>query len=46
MNNKPKKVKLTDKDRKTLSGNLKICTDSHGQSCENQKAPDKNKLLN
>ena len=40
------KTKLTEKDRKTLSSNLKICTDSHGEGCIKQKVADKNRLLN
>ncbi len=46
MKNKITKTKLTEKDRKTLSSNLKICTDSHGEGCEKQKNADKNRLLN
>ena len=46
MKNKLEKTKLTDKDRKTLSSNLKICTDSHGEGCDRQKAAEKNRLLN
>jgi hypothetical protein len=43
---KLKKIKLTEKDRKTLSSNMRICTDSHGQGCEKQKTADKDRLLN
>ena len=46
MKNKIAKTKLTEKDRKTLSSNLKICTDSHGEGCEKQKNAEKNRLLN
>lgn len=46
MKNKLEKTKLTDKDRKTLSSNLKICTDSHGEGCGGQKAAEKSRSLN
>lgn len=38
---KPGKVKLTEKDRKTLLSNLKICTDLHGQHCIQQNPSEK-----
>jgi hypothetical protein len=34
MNKKIIKIMLTDKDKKTLSSNQKICTDSHGSECD------------
>lgn len=40
------KTKLTDKDRRTISSNLKICTDSHGENCEKPKSTEKSRLLN
>ena len=46
MKNKLKKTKLTENDRKTLSSNKRICTDSHGEGCEKQKTADKDRLLN
>lgn len=46
MNKKPKKIKLNDNDKKIISKNSNICTDTHGEGCRLSEDTSKNKHLN
>jgi len=41
-----KNIKLTEKDKKTITKNSNICTDMHGKSCDTINPNEKNKSLN
>lgn len=46
MSGKTPVIKLTDKDKRTILQNLRICTEAHGKGCPPQNANEKNKSLN
>ncbi|MCX8128573.1 MAG: hypothetical protein N3I35_00545 [Clostridia bacterium] len=46
MSNKIKSIKLTETDKRTISMNSGICTDSHGKACTEPKKIERNERLN
>lgn len=46
MDNNKRNVKLTEKDKKTISKNSDICTDSHGKGCSTEVHKENNRNLN
>jgi hypothetical protein len=43
MNKKSAKAKLTEGDRRILSANNNLCTDTHGEGCSKQNEKKKEK---
>ncbi|MCX7922302.1 MAG: hypothetical protein N3B21_09870 [Clostridia bacterium] len=39
------KIKLTEKDKKVITANTNICTDTHGKGCNTDSSKENNKNL-